>query len=440
MSSSSRLLSSQKIRSFVETKLWYALLAIPVLFIFGKVLTIPVAGFQYEITLTEIIIAAVSIICFVYLLSPQYRSKWRATPIGYALVLLFLLNLVSVLWVESYEKWVIAIRVLTYQYATFFIVANLLKTKRQCMIALAVLFVPAVVCGVYVIQAVSGVPYQELLKMNRAFLTTPVGALSLVAGMVALFIPVVLGLYQMTNRLIYRVIGSGVYIFLVAALLHAASKAAILSAFCGVICMLILIKQRRIVVIGLTACAIILFSTVTSMQPASVSAVEVGNIANVPTSSSVSTRSAVDVLLSRFANISSDPSTQFRLLELETAARIFRDSPWIGQGAGNLKVAYKHYTGFYDGEANNIIVQFAAEFGLLGLALFAFMVYQIVRLYTKEYLKHRRAKPFMTAIFTSFLVTVAINAAFEVTIVGLIYGILFWYVIGIFSAYSKTQS
>lgn len=441
MKSSSLTRFSHHMRTFFETQLWYALLAIPVLFVFGKIITIPIASFQYEITLTEIVIAAVSTLCFGYLLSPQYRSAWRATPLGHALVLLFLMNLVSVLWVESLEKWIIAIRVLTYQYATFFIVANLIKTKQQALTALSVMVVPAVICGIYIMHVVSGIPYSELATMNRAHIVTPVGALSLVAAMVAFFIPITLGVYHMANRLAYRMALSGVYIFLLAALLSAAGKAAILSAACGIVCMVALVRQRRAAIIGLTLCSVLLFFSATSFRSAPepvVVSMPASPTPTVPAPPPVP--SAADLLLSRFSNISTDPSTQFRLLELETAGLIFLASPLAGQGAGNLKVAYHHYTGFYDGEANNIIVQYGAEFGALGLALFGFALYHLGRLYAKEYLAQRKTRPLMMAIFSSFLVTVAINAMFEVTVVGLIYGILFWYAVGIFSAYSKARS
>ncbi|MDP2656241.1 MAG: O-antigen ligase family protein [bacterium] len=429
---------------FFETKMWYALLAVPVLFIFGKCIMIPVLGFQYEITLSEIVIALMTIAYLVYLLSsPRKFAKINITPIGYTLIALFILNVLSVLWVNNLDKWIIAIRVLLYQYAIFFLVINFFKTKRQCITALSALVIPAIVGGVFVLYIILGIPYGDLLYMNRAFLVTPLGAMSAVVAMIALTIPVTLGLFAIATQRWKRITMAVVYIFLVVAVLFAASKAAIIAIACAIACMTLLIRKHFLGIIALTLSAIVLYAGITYLPtkifPGTTILVAIRSAEGLLTDQ-VAPATGVSLVANRFTHVLSDASTRFRILELQTAWQIFLESPLIGQGAGNLKVAYDDHTGFYDGEANNIFVQYTAEFGLVGLALFGYLLYQLSFLYRNGYFSRRKKNLIMWATLSGVLLTVAINSMFEVTIIGLIYGILFWYVIGIFVAYSRVRS
>lgn len=404
---------SERLATWIMKHGWKTLLYIPVTALFGPILSLPLLGRQYEITAPEIIIGVSIVVIGCLWASRQRPEGFRITHTGGALLLILGWMIVSGLWVESFDKYAIALRVILYQIATFFLVLNCFKTKRHVYAGLWSLTILGVGAAIMTIVTIIDIPFRQLFVANRALIIMPMGALSYVAAIIAMLIPLILFLTTIEKKLARVWFLRAVYVLALVALLYAAGKAAILSTVIGVGVYLIIVKKQRFPTILGTVLALGIFIALADRE--------------------VATHT-----FERFQDIAIDSSTSFRTLELAAARDIFINHWLIGTGAGNLKVAYKAITGFYEGEANNIIVQFGAELGVIGLGLFSFLIAQGIRWFrqaTSLLNPHRTA----TLATLPFFITVGINAMFEVTIVGLLYGILFWYILALFYRYAEIE-
>jgi len=92
-------------------------------------------------------------------------------------------------------------------------------------------------------------------------------------------------------------------------------------------------------------------------------------------------------------------------------------------------------------ESNNFFLQVLLELGIIGFAVFLLLARAI-------YLEIRKAK--MASInpeekmlyvgFVSTLIIVLLNSMVEATLIGLYYGIVFWYIVGLLVIYNQVNS
>lgn len=401
---------SHALSRFFDAHLWKVLIAIPLVMIFGQVLTLSLVNWLYEITLAEIVIGVVFVLWGAHMLSREGRRELITSRIGSLLLLLGGLMVVSGLWVESFEKWIIALRVVFFQFAMFFLTINLINTRERALTALRWFLGFAFIVSAAILTTVIAIPYNELVVLNRAWIRTSMGALSYVAALAALCAPVIVGLYYLARNERERLFASLGYVVVVTSLLYAAGKAAMLSALAGVVIIFARVRERRWYFLSLTILSVLLFAVLsTSIQG------EAGSYT-----------------LQRLQESAVDNSTQFRLLELRSAGKIISEHLLLGTGWGNIKVAYLRETGFYDGDANNIFIQIMGELGIFGLIIFVFLIGQLVRMLWWSKTSSVKKMPILPVMYSALFVTAGINAMFEVTIIGLFYGIVFWYLIGIF--------
>lgn len=401
---------SHALSRFFDAHLWKALVVVPLAMVFGQVASLPIINWSYEVTLAEIIIGAVFTLWAAHMLSREGRRELVVPRIGKHLLLLVGLIVLSGMWAGSIEKWMIALRVICFQFAMFFLTVNLINARERAVVALKWFLGFAVLASISILIAVIPIPYNELVTLNRAWITTPMGALSYVAALVALSAPLVMGGYYLVNTTRWRVAVSFVYVMVVVSLLYAAGKAAMLSALAGLVVVFASVRQRRWYFLALTITGLAIFAVL-----------------------STSTQGGFgSYTIQRLTQTTVDNSTQFRLLELHSAGAIIHDHLLIGTGWGNMKEAYLQQTGFYEGDANNIFIQIIGELGVLGLIIFILIISQLVRMLHWGEQSIVKKIPVIPALYIAFFVTAAINAMFEVTIIGLFYGILFWYLAGIF--------
>ncbi len=404
---------SDRLASWIMEQWWKVLVCIPVTALLGPIASLPLLGRQYEITVPEIIIGTSIVLSVCLWVSRQRPRGFRATPIGGALLVILGWMLLSGAWVESLDKYAIALRVVIYQMATFFLMLNFFRTSRQIRAGLWSVALLGVGAAAMTILTIIDIPFRQLFTANRALIVMPMGALSYVAAMIAMFIPLLLFLTTIEKKPIATWLLRSFYTLALVALLYAAGKAAILSTIIGLGVFLIFNKKQRFPALVATFFAVCIFIALADRE--------------------VATHT-----FERFQDIAIDASTSFRTLELGAARQIFMSHWLIGTGAGNLKIAYKAITGFYEGEANNIIVQFGAELGIIGLGLFSLLIAQGIRWF-RSLVDQGGEKRMLVFGMLPFFVTVAINAMFEVTIVGLLYGIFFWYILALFYRYAEIE-
>jgi len=395
----------------------FALILIPPSIVFGQIATIRIQDWYYQISLAEILILILTLFFVLHLIAKKQVLQIKFPLLLGCFLLYIFFSLLSLGWANNLSRAIIALRNLSFQFLTLFLVVNLIQNKRDFKIAL--FSIPAtgfLVASELIFKVISLGGFSGGYTLARESIITPVGKWVYIAAIIIMTLPLTY-ILLLTNRnrwlktfLFIETILGGIATFLTL------GKGEIFSLAGGFIYIFKKQRIKKIFAILLTCTLlVIIFIPLAAYS---------------------------DQFLSRLTGIFTDPNTRFRIVEFQSAYQIFIQHPILGVGTGNLKLEYKNLLPWsVETESNNFFLQILLELGIIGFAVFLLLARAI-------YLEIRKAK--MASInpeekmlyvgFISTLIIVLLNSMVEATLIGLYYGIVFWYIVGLLVIYNQVNS
>jgi len=395
----------------------FALILIPPSIVFGQIATIRIQDWYYQISLAEILILILTLFFVLHLIAKKQVLQIKFPLLLGCFLLYIFFSLLSLGWANNLSRAIIALRNLSFQFLTLFLVVNLIQNKRDFKIAL--FSIPAtgfLVASELIFKVISLGGFSGGYTLARELIITPVGKWVYIAAIIIMTLPLTY-ILLLTNRnrwlktfLFIETILGGIATFLTL------GKGEIFSLAGGFIYIFKKQRIKKIFAILLTCTLlVIIFIPLAAYS---------------------------DQFLSRLTGIFTDPNTRFRIVEFQSAYQIFIQHPILGVGTGNLKLEYKNLLPWsVETESNNFFLQVLLELGIIGFAVFLLLARAI-------YLEIRKAK--MASInpeekmlyvgFVSTLIIVLLNSMVEATLIGLYYGIVFWYIVGLLVIYNQVNS
>ncbi|TSC52985.1 MAG: hypothetical protein CEO40_93 [Parcubacteria group bacterium LiPW_72] len=389
----------------------FVLILIPPAIIFGQIITIRIQDWYYEISLAEILIIILTLFFILKLIAQKQFQQIRFPLLLGCFLLYIFLSILSLGWADNLSRAVIALRNLGFHALTLFLVVNLIKNKRDFKIALFSIPVTGfLVASELIFKVLSLGGFQGDYALAREAIITPVGKWVYIAAIIIMTLPFTYVLLLTTRNkwlkilLFAETILGGIATFLTL------GKGEIFSLMAGFIYIFRKQKIKKLFAI-LLICALL---AVIAVPLAAYS----------------------DKFLDRLTRILTDPNTRFRITEFRSAYQIFIDHPILGVGTGNLKLEYKNLLPWsVETESNNFFLQVLLELGIVGLAAFMLItraIYLEIKKAQKVFLKPEEKMLYLG--FVSTLIIVLLNSMVEATLIGLYYGIVFWYIVGLLLA------
>ena len=143
-----------------------------------------------------------------------------------------------------------------------------------------------------------------------------------------------------------------------------------------------------------------------------------------------------------FATLSGDTSTEDRIVIWETGGRMFKDRPFLGHGLGtfmNVFSRYKPENYSWVVYAHNCYLQIIAEMGIVGLLIFLWFAFVLIKDAIFKLIKCRDKflKAFLTGLIGGVLAYL-VHSFFDTNLYSLPLAVLFWAFAGLAAA--KIQS
>lgn len=392
---------------YLKNPVWILFL-IPPTMILGQIFTLKIRDWYYEISLPEILIIILAIF---FVLQTLARRKFKALKFPLLLALLglyIILSLLSLGWAQNISRAVIAVRILVFHFLIFFLTINLVKKTKDFHLALLSLPLTSfLVASQLIFKVASQGGFFQNYALAREVMITPVGKWVYIAAIIAQTIPLTYALLIVNRKIGLKVLLAGQVILGLMAVGLTLGKGEIIAVACGLGYFFRKQKTQRYL-----AAIILLAGLLIAIFPLA---------------------SYSGKFLERIYRTSNDPNTRFRLTEFKSAPQIFFQNPFSGVGIGNLKLEYKNLLPWgVETESNNLFLQIILELGLVGLAILILIIrqiyYELKRL--KSLLQEKEGRIIYLG-FVSTLIVVLLNSLVEVTLIGLYYGIIFWYILGL---------
>ncbi|MFH0772260.1 MAG: O-antigen ligase family protein [Candidatus Omnitrophota bacterium] len=305
----------------------------------------------------------------------------------------------------------------TLQYLlTFFIVSEAINTRRRLINALIVIFVSSFITGLDgIYQQVFG---HDLFRNFPLFADVKVSATFQFSNnfgtYIATILPVPIGLlfYKVTGKKM-RFILFGLCVLLGVCLLLTQARGAWLGFIFGFLLIAFFHSRKSF----LTAVCILIsfgFLAISFSPP------------------------IVKEQIRSFANLKMDQSTGDRMIIWKTAWRMFLEKPVLGNGLGTfMKVFEKTKPASYHEivYAHNCFLQTAAETGIVGLFIFLWLVFSVLRAAIRKFfiLEDLFLKAVTIGLFGG-IAAYLINSFFDTCLYSLPLAVLFWAAIGLAAA------
>jgi len=388
---------------------------IPLTLIIGDIGSLRFRGFIYEFKLVEVLIVFIFLGWILYLIIKKEK------PVINSLVWLFLIfilfSLISIFWAKEASRSVIAVRILLYHWAVFILVLNSVKDSKNFKYFLGVLPWAGFLVSFQLVYKIYELTRFELSLLERERPVTVIGAGVYVGAIIALTIFLTYVIFSSEKKLESKLILGFLFIFLLFSLLLPTSKAVFLTLILSAVYFLLKIRKISDKPIFFLA---LIFSFVIFV---------------------IIARPLLENFIFRLENWQRDPTTQFRIKEYRAYGTLISTHPFLGVGSGNLKVYNQELLDIQEyKEANNFIVQVLVELGLVGLLILILMIGDIWLALKKmaEKVKTPDEQTLLYAFSATFLLAF-INGLFEALFIGLIYGIMFWYILGLFFAWKRIK-
>jgi len=413
---------------------WILVFIILPAIIVGPIATLTVRDYSYEISLAEILILAAMLI-FIFDKLGQTKLDIKLPRVLWALAGFIGLAIMSVLWADNFSRALIAIRVLVYHWLVLFLVINIIKTKKDWKRALWALPITAFLVALqlfYKVLELGG--WSTIFIPDRTQLITPVGSWVFISAIIVLCLPLSWALLLSRSQ---KLRGLALYkddfftsgwvvkpaktpakkwlqypglflmiIFSALASFFTLGKGELLSLAAGLVYFFKKQRAKRWLT-GVVAAAIVVLFLIFFSQYGS-------------------------QFWQRISGTFSDHNTRFRIKEFKTGISVFAHQPFFGVGIGNLKLVYRaQLPWFVETESNNIIIQVLAELGVIGGLVLYFLVREIALIFWSLKVVIAKRDKILLLGFASTMVVAITNSMVEVTFVGLNYGLVFWYIIGL---------
>lgn len=406
--------------------------------ILGQIVSIEVRNFKYEVSASEFLIVLTTLLFLFYRIIKKDLAFYVPAVVVFFSLYLFLITL-SVFWANDISRTIIALRVGLYHGVIFLLTLNLIKNKKDLRylfysFSFAALIISAQLA--YQVYQLGG--FFTKFIPNRTSIVTPVGPWVTVSAIIVLLLPIMYGVglsYFRKNKFWFGIFLGG-------------------TVFAALASMLTLGKTEFVAMaVGMGFMNYKYFKKDENMARADERLEESGHEDKKnpgPKRSrlvitAVITLAGAVVLLSpfgqgfmdRFARTLNDENTKFRIHEYQLTFRAVQDNFFTGVGAGNLKVYFRNnglcqcYT-----EANNYILHFLGELGIVGLLLFIGGGHNIASSIKTLNIAMEREKIIVLSLKAAVIIFL-ITGFFEVTLAGLNYGIVFWMMVGALLAFEK---
>ncbi len=396
--------------------IWVVALLIPLSVPIGRIGTVIVGqSYRYEITATETVL-------LIFAIALAYAIAWGTIPwhpvptMERLWYVMLAVSYSSLLWIVDGAKYLVGVRLLTYQFIAFLIAFIVIRSARQRWASIWAITLTATVVSGQLLWTLSQYPSIQKYLIERNLVATSVGPMAFVVALIVLLLPFAIVMGYRTHGA-FRALAWGAAAVGSVTVVASVGRAALLSGLLSTGYLFWSMGQgwkfaKRlaiVVVIGL---------------------VLAGGGSFLPS-----------LIIERFSGIvNASDSSRFRVEEARAGLIVFQRHVLVGAGAGNLKYYYQRLFNGYSGESNNIIVQMAGEYGLVGLALLLGWVLSIRA--TVRSLGQRalgRDGRLMLIGLRASLVAAAIHGMLEVTFFGLMYGVLFWYLMGMLAAWGQEE-
>lgn len=393
---------------------WPAL--VPLALIIGDIGAIQVRGFIYEYTLVEALIVFIFLGWILHLIIE--KKKPVINSLAWLFLIFILFSVISAFWAKEASRSVIAVRILFYHLATFLLVLSSVKDSRNFKYFLGAIPLAGFLVGGQLIYKVYELTRFEFTLLERETVVTVIGAGVYVGAIIVLTIFLTYVFLSSEKKSEIKLLLEALLAFLLFSAFLPTSKAVILTLIIGAIYFLIKIRK-------------------TYNKPTFFLALIFSLIIFV-----IMARPFLESFIFRVENWQRDPTTQFRIKEYRAYSTLISAYPLLGVGSGNLKVYNQELLDIQEyKEANNFIVQVLVELGVVGLSILILMIGNIwfaVRKMGRE-IKTMEEKILLYAFSATFLMAF-INGLFEAIFIGLLYGIIFWYIVGLFFAWQRIKA
>jgi O-antigen ligase len=392
-----------------KDKIWLLLiLTVPSLSL-GSFLHLQVnPNWVYEASLAEVFILIVFLVSILDLFLSSKKVKIKYDGILIVLFLYLLLSILSINRIIDFRLFVYGIKIITFFILSYFIALNYLNTKKRikwfvyslCLTVLLLAF--EILFKFYQ----TGLSLDFFFNRNNIFIT--MGPIATVTAILVMILPLVLAFYYQRSKekdgifiLIIFLIGA-MSIFL------SLGKSAIISLAVAFVYLFFKFKTKRIAM------------TISALFVASFGLLVFGSF--------------FEGLFFRLSRVFIDVSTRFRLLELETVIDIINNHFWLGVGSGQQMIYYSRYLyPDYNQLVNNFFLQSFVDLGVVGFGLALIILFLIIK---KVLNISKKVSDNMRPIYyggVASMLAVLLNGQVEVTLFALIYGIIFWMILGAFS-------
>lgn len=393
---------------FTGSDMALLLALVPLLLVPGQFIRLEIRpNWFYEMSLAEIALLLAFLLFAIGIAVKDWKKPLRFGPTGLLLTVYFLLALASFFWISDVQLYVASLKVLVFSLIAFVLAYNFFDTDKRLAALMYALAVFVGLLSLQIFYTLYKMGFLSALLADRSSILVPYGPLALVAAMLALLLPLLLGYYfylpaKRRGRLLF------IIAFLIGgmALFMSLGKAAVLSVIIGLGYLFYKLRGHR-VILGLSFLFCIMCALV-ALSP------------------------FVNGFQQRLSNIFVDGTTTFRVAEYYAGYRIVSSSPWIGVGLGEQLNLYRRLLHPDYGElSNNYLMQATMDLGLLGLLIYSALLISLIRSLLR--LNRQAPDPFTWGLTASAIV-VSINGLLEVTVFAVQYAIVLWLLLGVVQA------
>lgn len=388
--------------------IWILLvLAVPSL-IFGTFLKFQInPNWIYEASLAEVFIVIGFLILLIDIFWSEKKIKIKYDGILFALSLYLILSIFSITRAIDMRLFIYGIKIIIFFILSYFTALNYINTKTRIKwffygLCLSVLAISLEILFKF---------YQTGLSLdfffNRNNIYIMMGPIATVTAILVMILPLILAFYFQRAKEKEGIFILMIFLIGTIAVFLSLGKSAIISLILALVYLFYRFKKKRIamVISASLVCSfgLLLFG------------------------------SFFEGLFFRLSRVFVDVSTKFRLLELETVIDIISNHFWLGVGSGQQMIYYSRYLyPDYNQLVNNFFLQSFVDLGVIGFILAIFILFLIVRKFLKLSKKiNEEMKPIYFGGIAG-LIAVFFNGQVEVTIFALVYGLVFWLILGVF--------
>lgn len=396
---------------FAKKYLWILLvIALPALII-GQIVKFEVMpGWFYESSFTEIIILSIFTVFLADKIINKKIHELKIDVIFFLLLIYFLISLASYPAIENFKFFIGENKVFIFSLISYFLALNLFDSYKKIRYLIYSIALMVFILASQLFFKFYQMGFSSEFFLNRSYIILPIGAIALVAAIIALVLPVILSFYYYIDNknkvrpfiLISFAVGF-VSVFLTM------GKGAIISLLVGLFYLLTKMKDK--IVLYFLLFSFFIFSGILILSPFAVG------------------------LANRLTNAFVDKNTQFRIAEYDVSWKIIKDNFIFGVGAGQQPIYFRQE--FRDPDFNNYVnnffLQAQLDFGLIGLVMIVIILLAIVYKIFRQKRLLNKQNLLLHYGFVACLIAAFLNGLIEVTFFALNYAIIFWVIVGAFS-------